>query len=308
MSVLVVVPAHEAAAHLAATIDSVRAQTRTDWRLVVVDDGSRDTTGTIAAGFAARDARITCTAQPNAGVAAARNRGLLAAGPDVTHYLFLDHDDVLEPDALAVLGAALDADPAAVGVHGLMRCVDVAGSPVEAASLERWQRERVAIEDGRVVPWPSDRPTTFRALALGNRILTMGQSLLRRDPVDAAGGFDPATVPADDYDLYLRLLAGGHLAFVARVVVAWRLHERNVSHDRQRMEAATARVQRKLARTLGADEGRLLLVGYRLARRGLARLALDAAKDALARGAVGTATAELRRVAVNWARAQWGRP
>jgi glycosyl transferase family 2 len=78
----VVVPAYNAAAWIGDAIASVLAQTHHDWSLVVIDDGSTDGTSSMAARF--RDARIRLIRQENAGVSAARNRGiaeLLAPSP-----------------------------------------------------------------------------------------------------------------------------------------------------------------------------------------------------------------------------------
>jgi glycosyltransferase involved in cell wall biosynthesis len=58
MKVSVIIPAHNAARTIAETLASLQAQTWPDWEAIVVDDGSRDETAAIAAGFAEHDARI----------------------------------------------------------------------------------------------------------------------------------------------------------------------------------------------------------------------------------------------------------
>src|ERR1039458_9631138 len=97
---------------IADAIRSVIAQTHTNWRMVVVDDGSTDATASLAAGFP--DDRLTLPRQANAGVSTARNRGLAALDASADAVLFLDADDWLAPDALARLVAALYAAPQAV--------------------------------------------------------------------------------------------------------------------------------------------------------------------------------------------------
>ena len=95
---------------------SVLAQTHRDWSLVVVDDGSTDGTGDVAAGFA--DRRIALIRQPNAGVSAARNRGIGELLDRSAAILFLDADDWLAPDALSRLAATLDASRGAIAAVG----------------------------------------------------------------------------------------------------------------------------------------------------------------------------------------------
>src|SRR4051794_3877496 len=93
--VTVVVPAHNAAATLRQTLASIAAQTYRDLEIVVVDDGSTDDTSAIAAEFAHLDRRVRLVSQANAGVAAARNKGIaLARGEYVAP---VDADDLWEP-------------------------------------------------------------------------------------------------------------------------------------------------------------------------------------------------------------------
>lgn len=99
--VSIIVPAYNAERWLPAAVRSVLAQTEQDWELVLVDDGSTDATPGLCDGYAASDARIRVEHTPNAGVSAARNRGLkLCRGQWI---LFLDADDVLHPDMLRIM-------------------------------------------------------------------------------------------------------------------------------------------------------------------------------------------------------------
>ena len=76
MHIAVVIPAFNIAGFLATAIQSVLGQTFSDWSLVIVDDGSTDTTATVGAHF--RDKRIRLIRQSNSGVSAARNAGIAA--------------------------------------------------------------------------------------------------------------------------------------------------------------------------------------------------------------------------------------
>lgn len=122
-SIAVIVPAYQAEGFLERALDSVLAQSDPGWTLVIVDDGSTDDTLGLARRYAARDpARIQVLTQANAGPGAARNRGMAAAAGE--YVLFLDADDALMPEALAILRADLGArGPADLlfGGHAVVR-------------------------------------------------------------------------------------------------------------------------------------------------------------------------------------------
>lgn len=113
--VCIVVPAYNAQAHLAQTLDSVARQTCRDWELVVVDDGSTDGTAAIAEAFAQsitpQGPPVRVIRQANAGLSAARNRGIASSGSELI--ALLDSDDVWHPQKLERQLAALQARPTA---------------------------------------------------------------------------------------------------------------------------------------------------------------------------------------------------
>ena len=109
MTVSVIVPVRDGAAHLGDALESVLAQThRPAAEILVVDDGSRDGSAEVAACFATRGVR--CVSQPPTGAAAARNLGVARTSGDLL--AFLDADDLWTPDALAQRCAALAEAPA----------------------------------------------------------------------------------------------------------------------------------------------------------------------------------------------------
>src|SRR5438045_2163423 len=104
MRVSVVIPAFDAEATVGAAISSALWQTYRDFEVVVVDDGSGDATREIASSF---PEPVRVVTQENAGVAAARNRGIAEAQGDVI--AFCDADDVLLPQHLEALIAVYDS-------------------------------------------------------------------------------------------------------------------------------------------------------------------------------------------------------
>ena len=99
VKVSVIMPAYNSEVYIRESIDSVLAQSFTDFELIVVDDGSTDTTAAIVESYT--DSRIRLIRQPNRGVSEARNTGIEAArGQYIT---FLDSDDLYYPDFLKTL-------------------------------------------------------------------------------------------------------------------------------------------------------------------------------------------------------------
>lgn len=107
----VLIPAYNAETTLAETLDSVRAQTFTDWEVVLVDDGSVDRTAEVASRFAYLDDRIRHLTQENRGTAGAYNTAAQSARG--AYLVILSADDLLLPDHLASFDRFIDANPGA---------------------------------------------------------------------------------------------------------------------------------------------------------------------------------------------------
>ncbi|MDE5692427.1 MAG: glycosyltransferase family 2 protein [Duncaniella sp.] len=123
----VIIPAYNAQAYLRECLESVLAQSFSDWEAIIVNDGSTDSTCDIAAGFTARDSRFRLVSTPNGGLSSARNAGIaVARGQWLT---YLDSDDTLYPDALAkLMAAASAAENIDIVVAGLSRSRDIAAA------------------------------------------------------------------------------------------------------------------------------------------------------------------------------------
>jgi glycosyltransferase involved in cell wall biosynthesis len=111
----VVIPARDAQQTLAQTLESLLAQTDPAWEALVIDDGSVDATSAIIADYAGRDSRFVALQSPARGVSTARNVGLSRAEGE--RILFLDSDDWIDPQFLAKMNAALNADHSAVAAY-----------------------------------------------------------------------------------------------------------------------------------------------------------------------------------------------
>lgn len=201
-SVTVVLPVLDRPVQVAAAIASVQAQTHRTWQLVVVDDGSSDSTPDVVADLASRDPRIELVRCEHGGVSAARNLGADRGTGDVLAWL--DSDNTWTPDYLARMLTALAQS----------------GAESAYAALEQLSRDGVRYRALDAGP---------QALALQNHI-DLNVLVARRAAVDEVGGFDPTLRRAVDYDLVLRLAARARPVFVP--MLGARYDERGEAGDR----------------------------------------------------------------------------
>nr|WTB31216.1 CDP-glycerol glycerophosphotransferase family protein [Streptomyces sp. NBC_00830] len=104
----VIVPIYNVERYLPACLDSLAAQTLKDLEVIMVDDGSPDSSGAIAAEYEARDSRFKLVSKENAGLGAARNTGLEHLASESEFIAFVDSDDMIPPDAYRLMLASLD--------------------------------------------------------------------------------------------------------------------------------------------------------------------------------------------------------
>ncbi|MEU1366458.1 CDP-glycerol glycerophosphotransferase family protein [Streptomyces sp. NPDC005803] len=104
----VIVPIYNVERYLPACLDSLAAQTLKDLDVIMVDDGSPDSSAAIAAEYQARDPRFRLITKENAGLGAARNTGLGLLAPESEFIAFVDSDDMIPPDAYRLMLASLD--------------------------------------------------------------------------------------------------------------------------------------------------------------------------------------------------------
>jgi glycosyltransferase involved in cell wall biosynthesis len=186
-SVSVIITLYNLGVYVGEAIESALAQTlpAEDLEVVVVDDGSTDGGGDVARRYAPR---VRVHRQENRGVSAARNAGTrVSTGTFLT---FLDADDRLGPEKLATQLGMFSARPEVVAVWSGVRYVDASGAALPARG------------------WARLEGPVFARLVLGN-VGPPHAALVRRDAVEAAGGFDERLCGAADWDLWLRIARGG---------------------------------------------------------------------------------------------------
>ena len=127
-TISVIVPVYKVEPYIHQCIDSILAQTYTDFELILVDDGSPDNCGMICDEYAKQDDRIRVIHQENQGLSAARNAGIdIAKGECLT---FIDSDDLWEPDKLEKQMALLLKNPEAALVFTGSAFIDAQGNRI----------------------------------------------------------------------------------------------------------------------------------------------------------------------------------
>lgn len=274
--VSVIIPAYRAAESIAATLDSVLAQTFKDYEIIVVNDGSPDSEELEKALEPCRD-RIIYLRQENQGPGGARNTGILMArGPYVA---LLDADDMWDPEHLAAQLAVLEADPSIDMVYADAR---IAGDVPEA---------------GRTVMelCPSAGEVTFERLVTRQCTVHICVSVCRRETLLRAGLFDSAFRGTEDIDMWLRIARlGGRIAYQRRVLGCYRRQAGSLSSDRVSMVEGFLAVLAKAARDphLTAAQRDVLESQLALER---SNLELQKGKNAFLAGDAEAAVSHLRR-------------
>ncbi|MDQ2624437.1 MAG: glycosyltransferase, partial [Actinomycetota bacterium] len=211
----VVVPVFDVAQYLPAALDSVLSQDGVELDVVVVDDGSRDASGTIADSFAARDARVRVIHQDNAGLGAARNAGIAAASGEFL--AFVDADDELPPGALATLAASLRSSGSDLAV-GRVHRVRPDGAHVEPVWIT--ESHLAAPLLGITV---DEHPLVIKNIVACNR-------LYRRSFWDERIGLFPVGVAYEDHvPMLVSYLRGARLDVLDEVTYLWRTRESSIS-------------------------------------------------------------------------------
>jgi glycosyltransferase involved in cell wall biosynthesis len=222
--VSVVMPIYNGAAYLAAAIDSVLAQTLEDFELILVDDGSTDDTPRIVADYAARDARVRPVRKANSGIAETLNQGFREATAEWVARL--DADDLMLPERLERQLAFVAADPALAAAGSYYEIIDAAGR-----------------SHGVRMPLPRDRAELERFIAAREPLSFLHPSMLiRRQTALDLGGYRRETEPAEDVDLFARMLAtGAPILIQPEVLLQYRVHAGAISARSARRQFMSVR-------------------------------------------------------------------
>jgi glycosyltransferase involved in cell wall biosynthesis len=274
--VSVIMPAYDVAAYIGEAIQSVIAQTFADWELIIVDDGSPDESGAIAASYAACDTRIRVVRQENAGLSAARNHAIRLSHGELI--AILDSDDVWDPSFLASQVSLLQQHPEIDIITGNAWNLGGRrhGSP--------WR------------PHPDPRPQPSLGEILRDEQAVFIMSVVRRRVFDAIGGFDETLRSNEDYHFWLRAaLAGFRFMRNDRPLGYYRRRDSSLSASDVRMMRGILKVYEKFRPLLARRPTELGILDAQVARFQSELLAAEA-RDAIASGQVKLAASRLSKL------------
>lgn len=243
--------AYQTEQYVRATIESVMAQTRGDWELIVVDNGNSDEMARIVGSYL-RDPRITLLRQENKGYVG--GVGAAAAVAVGRYVCVLDSDDLIEPEYCERVGALIDADPGidAVGCNALLFCDPANGQK---------PGDYFASTGRRVAPDPH-RPASFGDLV--NEGVPHYAGAIRRATWDALGGYDSSPEVEPDVVLWLRLARLGDVRILPEQLVRARVRDMSLSKNPANIDAFEDRMQRSFMQVSvehGLDESSIARTG-----------------------------------------------
>ena len=180
--VSIIIPAYNKAEYTRQTVESVLAQTYPGIEIIVVDDGSSDTTPQVMAGYGTR---IRYIRKANGGACSARNEGIRNASGE--YVAFIDCDDLYHPEKIERCVDCLENNP-------FFGFVYTAASFIDQKGNIQGQYDHPRSSEGRIT----------RRLILGNFICN-STVVVRRDVLAKAGFFDEKVFTPADWDMWLRL-------------------------------------------------------------------------------------------------------
>ncbi len=207
--VSVIIPAYNAEMHIGETIESVLNQTHSNLEVIVVDDGSTDKTSSLVEGFCKRDSRLKLFNQKNSGVSIARNAGFAASKG--SFIAFLDADDLWTTKDVELKLKKFSSDATLGLVHSDTQVIDKHSNK----KPEFYQGEEGYLLDN---------------LLLGQREWVTGPSgsLVKREVVEAVGGFDSDLSNNADQEFFFRVASKYKIGRVGEVTWYYRVHPNNM--------------------------------------------------------------------------------
>lgn len=233
--VSVIIPAYNAAAFIARTLNSVLHQTYTNIEVIVVDDGSQDETSAIVQSIMQKDHRIQLLHQANAGVAAARNLAIKQAKGEFIAPI--DADDIWYPQNLEKQVQCFQESDSSVGlVYAWSIVINAEDNPSGDFHISEYEGD------------------VYIALLYRNFLGNASSTLVRRSCFEQVGLYDceyraKGCQGCEDWDIYLRIAEQYQVRVVREFLVGYRQTTSSMSHNYSSMvnsqQSVLALIQKK---------------------------------------------------------------
>ncbi|MBD2430239.1 MULTISPECIES: glycosyltransferase [Fischerella] len=227
----VIIPTYNSEKTIRHTIESVLQQNFSDFELIIINDGSTDSTLEVISHF--QDSRIKVFSFDNAGGNVSRNRGLKQAIGEFVS--FLDADDLWTPDKLESQLNALKANPQVAVAYSWTDYIDEQGKFLLSGTH--------ITANGNV----------YEQLLVSNFLENGSNPLIRREALVELGGFDESLTAAQDWDMWLRLAQNFNFIAVPRVQILYRISANSLSTNLARQEKASLQLLDKACSTNTQD-------------------------------------------------------
>lgn len=218
--VSVLMPVYNCERYIAHAVQSILTQTMSAFELLLIDDGSTDSTLRVLRRFEAADQRIRLVVRENRGLISSLNEGLAMARGELIARM--DGDDISLPNRLARQVHFLNEHQECVVVGCNIQVVDAEGFPI-------------CFQD-----YPSDHESIVATCLHGYGGIPHPGAMFRRRVVQTIGGYREGYVAAEDLDLWLRLAEVGVLSNLPDVLLTYRVHLQGVSIQRMNLQVQNA--------------------------------------------------------------------
>lgn len=216
----VIVPVYNGEKTIKETVTSVLNQTFSDLELIIINDGSTDSTLDIVKPI--NDPRLKVFSYPKTNQSASRNRGISHARGE--YIAFIDADDLWTPDKIEAQYQALQDNPESAVAYSWTDCIDESSQFLRPGS-------HVTI-NGNVYPY----------LLVVNFLENGSNPLIRRQALEAVGQFDSSLLSGEDWDTWLRLAKHYQFITVPKSQILYRQSSQSASTNVLKLEAGSKKV------------------------------------------------------------------
>jgi len=209
--VSVIMPVFNGERFLRQAIESILQQTHADFEFIIVDDGSTDATPSILASY--RDGRIRILVNPaNVGITPSLNAAIAASAG--SYICRMDADDISSPERIEKQVAFLEAHPGVALVGSNTLLIDASGN---ARGTETYPQS----------------PREISRMLFRHNPFAHGSVMMRKSVLDRCGAYDARFLHNEDYDLWLRILAGHAAGNLPEPLLRRRVHGGNITVARE---------------------------------------------------------------------------